>query len=111
LKREIKAVTVEALIDAIKDIDDKDTYAFILTHAMHNPVCNRLPGVMWQLKFDGQTFDAITHVPCSIDKPNRMRLYTPLTEPVNIKEYGGIVRLSLINESLDAVTGEVYQSI
>lgn len=111
LNHVIKAVTVDALIDSVKDIDDKDTYAVILTYAMQNSVCNRLPGVMWQMKFDDQSFDAITHIPCSIDKPNRMRLYTPLTESVNIKEYGGIVKLSLINESLDAVTGEVYQSI
>ena len=111
LKREIKEVTFDALIEAVKEIEDKETYAFILTPAMQPSVCNRLPGVMWQMRFDGKQFDAITHVPCSIKDPNRMRLYTRLTDPVNIKEHGGIIKLGCINESLDAVTGEVYQSI
>ncbi len=111
LKREIKAVTIDALLAAVAEMEDKDAYALILTYSMQIPVCNRIPGAMWLLKFNGQSFDAITHVPCSIEKPNRMHLYTRLTGPVNVREYGGIIKLSLINESLDAVTGEVYQSI
>lgn len=111
LKCDIKVVTLEALIEAIKDIDDKDSYIFILTHSMQKTVCVRLPGVMWQMRFDGQPFDAITHVPCLIKDPNRMHLYDRISDPVNIAEYGGIVKLSCINESLNAITGEVYQSL
>jgi glycosyltransferase involved in cell wall biosynthesis len=111
LKREIKAVTFEALIENVKEIEDKDSYAFILTSSMQNTICNRLPGVMWQMRFDGKSFDVITNVPCLIKDPNRLRLYNRLNDPVNVKEYGGIVRISLINETLDAVSGEVYQSI
>ena len=111
LKREIKAVTLDSLIEAIKEIEDKESYAFILTPSMQPSICNRLPGVMWQMRYDGKPFDVITHVPCMIKDPNRMRLYNRLTDPVNVKEYGGIVKLSRINESMDAVTGEVYQSI
>ena len=108
--KEILPVTFEAL-KATVSTDERDEPWLILTYNMSPPNCIKIVAAAWQLYHDGISFNMITYMPHHSEKPNRMKLYKPLSKPTNVISYGGIIKSKcLMNESIDNLNG-IYQAI
>ena len=108
--KEILPVTSEGLKTAVST-DVRDEPWLILTYNMSPHNCIKIVAAAWQLYFDGIPFNMITYVPQYLEKPNRMKIYAPLSKPSNVISYGGIVKCKCLTaESIDALNG-IYQAI
>lgn len=113
--RKVLGTTANSLTMALSSIDETEVrtgeYWLICTHDMTDTKINRLIGSFWQLAFDNQPFDAIVSHDYPVKEHNRLKLYGKCDGPINIAEHGGIVRRSLLKESISDIKGVIYRSI
>lgn len=108
--KEILPVTFASLKDVVST-DGHDEPWIILTYNMLPQNCIKIVTAAWQLYFDNISFNVVTYTPHCTEKPNRMKLYAPLSKSDNVISYGGIIKCKcLTNESIDALNG-IYQAI
>ena len=110
IPKEILPVTAEALKAAVSAEEHNEPW-LILTYNMSPQNCVKIVISAWQLYFDNISFNMVTYLPCYTEKPNRMKLYIPLSKPSNVISYGGIIKCKCLTaESIDALNG-IYQAI
>lgn len=111
IPKEILPVKIETLKAAVS-MDEHDEPWLLLTYDMLPQNCIKIVLAAWQLYFDNISFNIVTHIPSRFnEKPNRMKLYTPLSNQNNVISYGGIVKSKCLTaDSIDALDG-IYQAI
>ena len=110
IPKEILPVTLDALKELCRT-ETNDEPWLILTYNMDPNTCIKVIAAAWQLTFDKVQFSAITHVQRHTEKPNRMKIYVPLTAPVNILTHGGIVKNKSILVNDNVTHNGIYQAI
>ena len=113
--RKVLGTTANMLATALAAIDEKDAkngeYWLICTHDMTDSKINQLIVGFWQLAFDNQPFDAIVCSNYPVTEHDRLKLYGKSEGPINIAEHGGIVRRSLLKESISDISGVIYRTM
>ena len=111
---EIKAFTEQEITSILPDELNKyadNGYCLVYTYDMPIPTCIKLIGAFWQLRLDGEAIDVVTNVPCIIERPNRLKIYSRLGEPIDFIKFGGIIKRSILAGDLSKVAGDVYHAI